>query len=57
MKVDLPKTDSATAVAEAVNVGLTRGWKAAVESERKSLVKLRHTPAAKTALAAFFAKK
>lgn len=57
VKVDLPKSDAAVAVAEAINVGLTRGWKAAVESERKSLVKLRHTPAAKTALAAFFAKK
>lgn len=57
VRVDLPKSDSAAAVSEAVNVGLTRGWKAAVESERKSLVKLRHTPAAKAALAAFFAKK
>lgn len=57
VKMDLPKSDAAAAVSEAVNVGLTRGWKASVESERKSLVKLRHTPAAKTALAAFFAKK
>ena len=57
VKPDLPKSDSAAAVATAVDIGLSRGWTAAVESERKSLVKLRHTPAAKTALAAFFAKK
>jgi len=57
VKTDLPKSDSAAAVATAVDIGLSRGWTAAVESERKSLIKLRHTPAAKTALAAFFAKK
>jgi len=57
VRPDLPKSDSAAAVAAAVDAGLSRGWTAAVESERKSLVKLRHTPAAKTALAAFFAKK
>lgn len=57
VKHDLPKTDAAAAVVAAVDAGLSRGWTAAVESERKSLVHLRHTPAAKTALAAFFAKK
>jgi enoyl-CoA hydratase len=57
VKADLPGTDAAAAVAAAVHAGLTRGWSAAVESERKSLVRLRHTPAAKTALAAFFSKK
>lgn len=56
VKVDLPKSDAAPAVAAAVDAGLARGWAAALESERKSLVQLRHTPAAKTALAAFFAK-
>jgi enoyl-CoA hydratase/carnithine racemase len=57
VKPDLPKLDSAAAVATAVDVGLARGWAAALESERTSLVKLRHTHAARSALAAFFAKK
>lgn len=57
VKPDLPRSDASAAVAAAVDAGLSRGWTAAVESERKSLVKLRHTPAAKAALAAFFAKK
>lgn len=53
---ELPTTDSAAAVAEAVNGGLTRGWAAATEVERRQLVRIRHTPAARTALEAFFAK-
>jgi enoyl-CoA hydratase/carnithine racemase len=57
VKPELPATEAAAAVGAAVDAGLARGWAAAVESERKSLVQLRHTPAAKTALAAFFAKK
>ncbi len=57
VKSELPRTDAAAAVVAAVDAGLSRGWTAAVESERKSLVKLRHTPAAKASLAAFFAKK
>lgn len=57
VRSDLPATESAAAVATAVDVGLASGWKAAVKSERDSLVQLRHTPAAKVALTAFFAKK
>lgn len=45
-----------TAVFEAVEAGLTRGWTAALEVERHHLVRLRHLPAARSALAAFFAK-
>jgi enoyl-CoA hydratase/carnithine racemase len=56
VRAELPASESARAVALAVEAGLTRGWDAAVEVERKELVRLRHTPAARAALAAFFAK-
>jgi len=55
-RVDFPATGSALAVREAVEEGLARGWGAAVSAEQKHLVRLRHTPEAKAALAAFFAK-
>ncbi|HRJ49114.1 MAG TPA: hypothetical protein PKU91_01180 [Phycisphaerales bacterium] len=45
-----------SAVFEAVEAGLTRGWTAALEVERHHLVRLRHLPAARSALAAFFAR-
>jgi enoyl-CoA hydratase/carnithine racemase len=53
---DLPPTESAAAVAAAVEAGLSQGWEAALAVERRELVRLRHTPAAQQALAAFFAK-
>lgn len=56
IKSELPQTDSARAVTEAIDAGLTRGWQAALEVERRHLVRLRHTPAARQALEAFFAK-
>ncbi len=56
VRAELPKTESAGAVAEAVDAGLTRGWNAALSVERRRLVQLRHTPTAKAALEAFFAK-
>ncbi len=56
VRAELPKTEAAAAVAEAVDAGLTRGWQAALQVERKRLVQLRHTAAAKAALEAFFAK-
>lgn len=52
----LPDTDAARAVAEAVDAGLTRGWAAALDVERKRLTAVRHTPPARQALEAFFAK-
>lgn len=52
----LPATDESRACALALDIGLTQGYLAALASERDSLVKLRHTPRAKDALAAFFAK-
>ncbi len=56
VKVGLPNTPSARAVARAVEAGLTRGWQAALQVERDELVQLRHTPEATRALDAFFAK-
>lgn len=53
---DLPVSEQATAVLEALNLGLTQGYQAALDAERRHLVRLRHTPKAKEALAAFFAK-
>lgn len=53
---DLAVTDQSTAVLEALNLGLTQGYQAALDAERRHLVHLRHTPKAKEALAAFFAK-
>ena len=56
IRTELPRTDSAAAVVEAVDIGLTRGYAAALDSERRSLVRLRHTPLAREKLADFFAK-
>lgn len=53
---DLPQTEAAAAVAGAVEAGLTRGWKTALEVEQRELVRLRHTAPAKAALEAFFAR-
>lgn len=55
-RADLPNTEAAAAVARAVDAGLSRGWRAALEVERQELVRLRHTGPAKAALEAFFAK-
>lgn len=46
----------ARAVARAVDNGLSAGWAAACAVEREELVRLRHTPEAKKALEAFFAR-
>jgi 3-hydroxyacyl-CoA dehydrogenase/enoyl-CoA hydratase/3-hydroxybutyryl-CoA epimerase/enoyl-CoA isomerase len=53
---ELGETGPAAAVAEAVDAGLTKGWHAAIETEQRHLVALRHAPAAKAALKAFFEK-
>jgi enoyl-CoA hydratase/carnithine racemase len=49
-------TESGRAVLEAVEAGLTKGWQAALAVERRQLIGLRNTPAAREAIAAFFAK-
>lgn len=56
VKEECRATEPGAAVCRAVETGLTRGWEAAVDVERRELVRLRSTPGGKTALAAFFAK-
>lgn len=53
---ELPRTAQADAVAEAVDAGLLHGWKHAVATEQRHLVRLRHTPEARERLAAFFSR-
>lgn len=53
---EVPGTESAKAVVDAVGTGLSSGWDAALAVERRELVRLRHTGSAREALAAFFAK-
>jgi enoyl-CoA hydratase/carnithine racemase len=55
-KAQVGGTESGKAVAEAVETGLSKGWQAAVGVERRELIRLRHTPTAREAIAAFFAK-
>ncbi|MBS0195231.1 MAG: enoyl-CoA hydratase/isomerase family protein [Planctomycetes bacterium] len=47
---------SCAAVLDAVNAGLTKGWQAALASERSHLIQLRNTPQGREAISAFFAK-
>jgi enoyl-CoA hydratase len=56
VRQELPGTEAAAAVAAAVEAGITRGWAAALEVERRELVRLRHTAPARSALQTFFAK-
>ncbi len=56
LKIDLPKTQSAAAVAECVDVGIASGWSAGIKKEREHLVRLRHTPEATEAIESFFAR-
>jgi enoyl-CoA hydratase/carnithine racemase len=53
----LPDAAHARAVVDAVQKGLDRGWRAALDAEREHLVHLRGTPEGKAAIEAFFAKK
>lgn len=54
---ELPETEAALAVADAVDVGLAQGWSAALETEQQHLVRLRNTAEGKAAIEAFFTKK
>lgn len=56
VRPSLPTTGSALAVAEAVDAGLTKGWQAALATERRQLIRLRNSVEGKAAIAAFFAK-
>ena len=53
---ELPATGAAGAVAEAVDAGLQRGWRAALGVEQRELTRLRHTEPAQKAINAFFEK-
>ncbi len=53
---DLPDTQAANAVVACIEAGLAGGWKKALECERANLIRLRHTPEARKAIEAFFAK-
>jgi enoyl-CoA hydratase/carnithine racemase len=57
VRPNLPKTEAAAAVAAAIDDGLAKGWKAALATEQRELVRLRRTPAGAASIAAFFAKK
>lgn len=53
---ELGDTGPTKAVADAVGVGLEKGWQAALQCERDHLVRLRHEEAGKAAIEAFFSK-
>lgn len=52
----LEEGGSVAAVLDAVNAGLSKGWPAALETERRHLIRLRGTPKGREAIAGFFAK-
>ena len=54
---ELPDTEAACAVIECVRSGMTHGFATALETERRLLVALRHTPEAREKLEAFFARQ
>lgn len=56
VRPELPDTGAASAVAEAVETGLSKGWEAALEVERARLVQLRASPEGRAAIKAFFEK-
>jgi enoyl-CoA hydratase/carnithine racemase len=56
VRSEIAATGAGRAVAQAVDAGITRGWKACLEVEQRELVRLRHTPEAKQAIESFFAK-
>ena len=53
---DLPDTPSTSAIVEAIEAGVANGWHAALRIEQHRLTSLRHTPAARECLDAFFSK-
>lgn len=56
VRAEIVDSEPGLAVANAVDRGLSMGWKAALAVERRELIRLRHTPPAREAIAAFFAK-
>lgn len=56
LRSELGASPTGAAVLSCVDAGITKGWQACLEQEQRELVRLRNTPAAKEAIAAFFAK-
>ena len=54
---EVGKTDAGKAVLMALDAGVTKGFAACLRVEQEQLVRLRNLPAAKEAIASFFAKK
>jgi enoyl-CoA hydratase/carnithine racemase len=55
-RLELDATEPGQAVSRCIGAGLARGWRACLETEQRELVRLRHTPPAKSAIEAFFSK-
>ncbi len=55
-RAELGETPEGDAVLACVAIGLTQGWKAALQRERDELVRLRHTKPAREAIESFFAR-
>lgn len=56
VRPSLPTTPSAAAVIVCVESGISRGWHAALDAERESLVRLRNSPEGRAAINQFFEK-
>jgi hypothetical protein len=56
LRNELLSSQTGAAVLACVDAGVTKGWKACLQAEQRELVRLRSTPQAKEAIAAFFAK-
>lgn len=56
LRGELAGSQTGAAVLACVDAGLTKGWNACLDTEQRELVRLRHTPQAREAIAAFFAK-
>ncbi len=56
VREEVERTEPGRAVADAVGVGLSSGYGAALACERRHLIRLRGLPAGKEAIAAFFAR-
>ena len=54
---ELPESASTQAVLECVSSGMQHGFKTALETERRLLVSIRHTPEAREKLESFFARQ
>lgn len=56
VRPELPVTPASQAVIDCVQIGLDKGWDAALDAEREHLVRLRGSAEGRAAIEAFFAK-